>query len=221
MSINQAPRVPALLDHIVIAGPYLDALVEWFAERTGVTAAPGGEHPTGTANALVALTISGNRGPHYIELIGPNPRIEHATPPSTFGINTLNAPTIVTYAIHPEDIDDVAARARENGVNLGPVSDLSRQRPDGTLLEWRLTANNPNTAVPFLIDWGGTEHPGVSDIPTLELVSFERVEPDPEPQRRSHEAFGLPEGSLADIARGDQPDFRLTVRRADGEIVVL
>ena len=212
---------PTLLDHTVIAGPDLDALVEWFATHTGVTAAPGGEHPTGTANALVALTTSGNRGPHYIELIGPNPHIEHSTPPSTFGIHTLNTPTIATYAIHPENIDDVAARTRKNGINLGPVSDLSRRHPDGTLLEWRLTANNPNVSVPFLIDWGGTEHPGVSDIPTLELVSFERVEPDPEPQHRSHEAFGLPKGSLADIIQGDQPGFQLTLRRADGETVVL
>ena len=47
--------IPTLLDHIVIAGPDLQDLVDWFAERTGVVAAPGGAHPTGTANALVAL----------------------------------------------------------------------------------------------------------------------------------------------------------------------
>lgn len=212
---------PRLLDHVVIAGPDLDALVAWFAERTGVTAAPGGEHPTGTANALVALTVDGRRAPHYVELIGPNPRVAHAGPPETFGIGELDGPTIVTYAVRPDDVDGVVAGARERGVDLGQVSDLSRRRPDGVLLEWRLTRGGPGFATPFLIDWGATEQPGESDIPALELVSFERVEPDPEPQRRVQEAFGLPDGSLADVVQGSPAGFRLTVRRADGETVVL
>ena len=65
--------IPTLLDHVVIAGPDLAALVDWFAERTGVVAAPGGAHPTGTANALVALTVDGRRAPQSIELSGPHP----------------------------------------------------------------------------------------------------------------------------------------------------
>ena len=85
--------IPTLLDHVVIAGPDLPALVDWFAERTGVVAAPGGAHPTGTANALVALTIDGRRGPQYIELIGPNPDRSEPELPETFGISTLSAPS--------------------------------------------------------------------------------------------------------------------------------
>ena len=53
--------IPTLLDHIVIAGPSLEELVDWFRDLTGVTAAPGGTHPVGTANALVALTVAGQR----------------------------------------------------------------------------------------------------------------------------------------------------------------
>ena len=88
--------IPTLLDHVVIAGPDLPALVDWFAERTGVVAAPGGAHPTGTANALVALTIDGRRGPQYIELIGPNPDRSEPELPETFGISTLSAPSSLT-----------------------------------------------------------------------------------------------------------------------------
>ena len=55
--------IPAELDHVVIAGPHLGDLVDWFAARTGVVATPGGVHPTGTANALVAFTVDGRRGP--------------------------------------------------------------------------------------------------------------------------------------------------------------
>ncbi|GAA3650297.1 VOC family protein [Microbacterium marinilacus] len=213
--------VPGLLDHIVIAGPDLAGVVSWFAERTGVTAAPGGAHPTGTANALVALTVGDRRAPHYIELIGPDPDVEHESLPETFGIRDLAGPEIVTYAIHPDDIDGVVTGARERGFDPGDVWDLSRRRPDGVLLEWRLTRGGSGFAVPFLIDWGDTEQPGLSDVPTLEIVSFERVERDPGPVRRVHDALALPEGSVAEVVEGEPAGYRLTVRRPDGETVTL
>lgn len=134
---------PSLLDHIVIAGPDLEGVVSWFAARTGIIAAPGGAHPTGTANALVALTVDGERAPHYVELIGPNPDVRHEGPPEAFGIGGLDGPTIVTYAIHPDDIDGVVLGARGRGFDPGDVTDLSRRRPDGVLLEWRLTGAGP------------------------------------------------------------------------------
>ena len=33
--------------------------------------------------------------------------------------------------------------------------------------------------MPFLIDWGTTPQPGLSDIPTVELVSLVRTDPPP------------------------------------------
>ena len=124
--------VPHLLDHIVIAGPDLAGAVEWFRELTGVTPAPGGSHPTGTANALVALTVGGERRPHYLELIGPDPKREGEELPKTFSINRLKKPTLITYAVHPEGIDQVVERARAAGFDPGDVQDLSRRTPDGT-----------------------------------------------------------------------------------------
>lgn len=213
--------IPTLLDHVVIAGPDLPALVDWFAERTGVVAAPGGAHPTGTANALVALTIDGRRGPQYIELIGPNPDRAEPELPATFGISTLDAPAVQAYAVHPADIEATVAAARAGGYDPGDVSDLSRRTPDGTLLEWRLTrGEHRRIDVPFLIDWGATPQPGLSDIPTIELVSLVRTEPDPAPLREILGAFGLGDG-LAEVVAGDAPGFRLTLRRADGELVAL
>lgn len=122
-------NVPHLLDHIVIAGPDLQELVDWFHELTGITAAPGGAHPTGTANALVALTVGGRPRPHYLELIGPDPEREGEELPKTFNIHRLKKPTVITYAAHPEGIDQVAERARARGVDLGAVQDLSRRTP--------------------------------------------------------------------------------------------
>ncbi|MCT9819151.1 VOC family protein [Microbacterium sp. W1N] len=213
--------IPTLLDHIVIAGPDLAGVVDWFAERTGVIAAPGGAHPTGTANALVALTVDGVRGPQYIELIGPNPDRAEPDLPATFGISSLTAPRIQAYAVHPADIDGVVAAARARGFDPGDVSDLSRRTPSGELLEWRLTRGEHHRLdVPFLIDWGTTAQPGTSAIPALELVSFTRVEPDPAPLRAVLGALGLGDG-VAEVETGAESGYRLTLRRADGALVEL
>lgn len=213
-------RIPSLLDHIVIAGPSLEELVAWFRDLTGVTAAPGGTHPVGTANALVALTVDGQRRPHYLELVGPDPERESAELPKMFNIHRLKKPTLITYAAHPENIDGVVERARGEGVDLGEVRDLSRRAPDGTLLEWRLTqAPAPvNYGLPFLIDWGATDQPGLGELPILELVSFARVEVKPEPLREATAALGLGEG-LAEIQEGRGSRFALTLCTEEGREV--
>jgi hypothetical protein len=209
--------VPRLLDHIVIAGPDLGELVDWFRELTGITAAPGGTHPTGTANALVALTVGGERRPHYLELIGPDPEREGEELPKTFSINRLKKPTLITYAVHPVGIEQVVEHARAEGFDPGDVQDLSRRTADGTELTWRLTqAQAPrNYAVPFLIDWGGTDQPGLGDLPVIELVSFERIEVNPAPQRKATDALGLGDG-VAPVREGRGSRFVLRLRTEDG-----
>ncbi|GAA1488016.1 VOC family protein [Brachybacterium sacelli] len=209
--------VPHLLDHIVIAGPDLNRTVEWFRELTGVTAAPGGAHPTGTANALVALRVNGQPRPHYLELIGPAPEREGEELPKTFSINRLKKPTLLTYAVHPEGIDQVVEHARAEGFDPGDVQDLFRRTPDGTLLQWRLTqAKAPrNYAVPFLIDWGTTTQPGLGDLPAIELLSFERTEVKPDPLQTSLSALGLGDG-VAETREGPGSRFVLRLRTEDG-----
>ena len=209
--------VPHLLDHIVIAGPDLAETVDWFRELTGVTPAPGGAHPTGTANALVALTVNGEPRPHYLELIGPDPEREGEELPKTFSINRLKKPTLITYAVHPSRIDQVVERARAEGFDPGDVQDLSRRAPDGTELSWRLTqAQAPrNYAVPFLIDWGETTQPGLGDLPSIELVSFERIEVNPAPQQKATDALGLGDG-VAAIRQAQGSRFVLQLRTEDG-----
>ena len=216
--------IPQHLDHVVIAGPDLDALVAWFAERTGVHAAPGGAHPTGTANALVALTIGGKRGPQYLELIGPDPARTDPGLPTMFGIDALDEPRVQTYAVHPEDIEATVAAARERGVDLGEVADLSRRTPSGDLLEWRLAGvHGPSREAPFVIDWGSTPHPGQGELPVIELESFTWVESEPDRLRELVDALaalGLAD-DVASAEGGESPGFRLVLRRADGESVTL
>lgn len=223
MSAAGDRAVTAALDHIVIAGPDLGALVDWVAERTGVVAQPGGRHPTGTQNALIALTVEGKRGPQYLELIGPWSDAGDAPLPTAFDINRLAGPTVQTFAVRPSDIDGAIAAARSVGWEIGPVRALSRSTPEGELLEWRLTriesGEQARFDVPFLIDWGETTQPGETVVPTLELLEFARLESTEERAeliRRELASVGA-EGVAVRVA--ERPGFALTVRTESGETV--
>ncbi|UTX53414.1 VOC family protein [Leucobacter aridicollis] len=214
---------PAELDHIVIAGPNLPELVDWFARLTGVAAEPGGRHPTGTQNALVALTVEGRRGRQYIELIGPYADQTDGPVPSKFGIDSLTGPTVQTYAIRVPDIDAGVENARAAGWETGPVGDLSRRTPAGDLLEWRLTRTDDSQPeqfqLPFLIDWGETPHPGTTIGPAIELVEFVRLEQTPERAETLRRQLAAVGGGAIDVRVGGSPGFGLTLRAADGALV--
>jgi catechol 2,3-dioxygenase-like lactoylglutathione lyase family enzyme len=167
--------MPSPLDHLVFATPNLAATIAWFAEATGIHPAEGGRHDgRGTRNYLVGL------GPTaYLEIIGPD--LERpATEPVPFGIDRLEGERLVTWAIHPDDIESAAVAARKAGAELGPIVPMSRTTPAGDVLSWRLTAVQPapyDGVVPFLIDWGTSRHPAASGLPAAELVEFDATHP--------------------------------------------
>ena len=69
--------------------------------------------------------------------------------------------------------------------------------------------------MPFLIDWGETEQPGLTDLPTIELVSFERIEVKPEPLQQAMDALALGDGAAA-VRQGPGSRFVLHLRSEDG-----
>ncbi|MFE2579685.1 VOC family protein [Streptomyces sp. NPDC059378] len=175
--MNADALVP-LLDHLVLATPDLAATVADFTRRTGVTPAPGGVHVgLGTRNHLVGLG-----GTSYLEIIGPDPEQPDVPGPRPFGVDALTAPRTVTWAISPPDLDATVAAARAHGHDPGPVRAMSRRRPDGALLEWRLTDGtaHPSGLVPFLIDWGTSAHPSASGLPVTPLLALSATAPDPD-----------------------------------------
>ena len=58
---------------------------------------------------------------------------------------------------------------------------MSRARPDGTVLRWRLTSGTRpgDGLIPFLIDWGESDHPSASAPGGCTLVSLRARHPDP------------------------------------------
>lgn len=215
---TQRRTVPADLDHVVFAGPDLAEAIDAVERLTGVRADPGGKHPTGTANALIAFTIDGERVPHYLEVIGPDPEGERAAGEiDTFAIKHRSGPAVATFAIHPADIVATAQRATDGGVDLGEILPLSRRTPSGELLEWRLTRGerrDPDPAIPFLIDWGTTAQPGLGDIPTIELLGVRVEHPDAAALTETYALLGVE----TEVVQADAFAIVLTVGGPDGAV---
>ncbi|MDN5996172.1 VOC family protein, partial [Acidipropionibacterium jensenii] len=153
------------LDHLVLLVPHIDDYVDEFARVTGVTPVFGGSHPgRGTKNYLVRLdaeAVSTPGNPSYLELLGLDDAQPDVAPEDTmFGVGRRGPdprPALVTWAMHPADIEATAAAAAAAGVAVGTVEAWSRTAPDGSLLRWRVSMNPAlplGGLQPFLIDWG-------------------------------------------------------------------
>lgn len=179
-SLTPCPMTISLaIDHLVYAVPDLATAVADIEERTGVAPIPGGAHVgRGTYNALLGLG-----GHTYLEIIGPDPAQPEPEAPRPFGIDDLIRPGLVTWCARADrDLESVVAALVAIGDQVGPIDAMSRRRPDGVLLEWRLTTPrlDDGGVIPFFIDWGATPHPTTS-LPVggfvLELIL---THPDPE-----------------------------------------
>jgi hypothetical protein len=180
-----------LLDHLVLATDDLESTVAAFEVATGVAPAVGGRHVgLGTRNYLVGF------GPTaYLEIIGPDleqPEVEPGSMP--FGVGELRGSRLVTWAVHPVDLEASLTAAREAGADLGEIRPMSRATPAGDVLSWRLASTHPapfDGLVPFLIDWGSTRHPAESVLPQVSLLNFTAAHPDPPAVLAALRAIGV------------------------------
>lgn len=205
------------IDHLVLAGTDLAALVADVAERFGSTPVPGGPHPgRGTRNELVGLG-----GGRYLELIGPDPDQPPPAGPRQFGIDAITEPTLVAWCARPtRPLADIVAEASAAGFDLGPLASMSRQRPDGVLLQWRLTfpqlATPDEGTVPFLIDWGDSPHPSTTLPAGVELHDLTLGSPDPDRLRTVLAIVGdFPEVT---VVPADRPTLHARLRTLNGEV---
>lgn len=157
------------LDHLVYAVPHFADGVAQMNKRLGVTATPGGQHlGLGTRNALVNI---GNGA--YLEIVGPDPE---QPPPENgyfFNVDRLAQAGLVAWAVKTSDISATVEQAKRLGYDCGSIIDMSRQKPDGTLLKWRLTLPTMSMPIlPFFIDWLDTPHPTTSLTHNCQLVNL-------------------------------------------------
>lgn len=148
--------MPARFDHIVVAVKDLEKAIETYRTGLGLTVVPGGDHPSGTHNALVHFGI------HYVELLA-------VRDPSVPQVQWLkewiatageNPPT---YAVAVEDLGAAIGRLDEADVPHGEIETGERTTPDGTHLRWRSVVvapeSTPKTQSPAVIAASGRPPP--------------------------------------------------------------
>lgn len=164
------------LDHLTITAPSLPAGRAWLAERLGVDAQEGGEHPRmGTHNLLLRLGDS-----IYLEVIAVNPAAPSPGRPRWFELDRLRAdasPRLAGWVARTQDIEASLADVRED---LGVAVPMARAH-----LQWLISIPEDGRlplggAGPTLIQWQTNSHPAQSlkDL-GCQLLSLELRHPEP------------------------------------------
>ena len=180
------------LDHLVYAVSDLDESIATFESSLGVAPRFGGRHTgIGTHNAVLSLGDDS-----YVELIARDPQTQTPGTGLPFGLDTLTAPRLVTWAVRSHAIDHDVERSRAGGFDPGVVLDMTRDEPDGSVVRWKLSLQTKpfgEGLVPFVIDWGSSRHPAqtASGEPTgCSLESLLAHHPDPQSILAAFEALG-------------------------------
>jgi len=203
------------VDHIVYAVPDLEEGVAAIEQRLGVRAIPGGRHESaGSHNALLGLG-----GASYLEIIAPDPTNPNPPHPRAFNLDEGGRPRLAGWATRTTSIDDLVGHARAAGYDPGPIQDLSRRRPDGVLLEWRLTrsAAGGEFVLPFVIDWGEAQHPSTTSPQGAVLRRLAIEHPDPDRIARALTALGVD----VEVRAAPKPALVATIETPSGATVDL
>lgn len=131
------------IDHLVVVVPELEAAVSSY-RGLGFTVVPGGRHPIGTHNALIAFADAS-----YIELIAFfEPNAQHR-----WYHRLQQGGGLIDFCLATDDLAGDALAFRAAGVALADPRPLSRVRPDGYELRWVLSIPDAHGGVaPFLIE---------------------------------------------------------------------
>jgi hypothetical protein len=179
--MHSVGQTDGMIDHLVLATHDVAATAAAIGGEWGIALTPGGSHVgMGTRNELTGLG-----GSTYLEVVGPDDGQPDPSGPRPFGIDGLDAltgPRLAAWCARPSRrVEDVIAAASALGIDLGGVVEMSRRRPDGVLLEWRLTfplLTPPfSGTVPFLIDWLESPHPTASLPHECELLELHITHP--------------------------------------------
>ena len=180
--------MPANLDHLILGARDLDQGIRWVEKFTGVRAAFGGVHPgRGTQNALLAL------GPRcYLEILTPDPHQHSLT--WYRELTTLIEPRLIAWAVHANDLAELAALATSAGFSVDGPAEGSRSRPDDKVLRWQLLhlQHNHEGLLPFFIEWHPESvHPSADAPVGCRLTSFYLQSPDPLGLTRTCQTLGV------------------------------
>lgn len=201
------------IDHLVYATDDLEIGIESIEKALGVWPALGGKHVgLGTHNALIAI----GQGV-YVEIIAPDPEQPKPDQPLPFGLESVRSPRLAAIAVRTTDIDALVAAARDRGYDPGEIVSMSRQRPDGATLSWRIALRRDRPGdglIPFVLDWGETPHPA-ADMPSGgSLVGLRAEHPEPDSLKAALEALDFD----LRVSQSDTPAIIATIETKRGRV---
>jgi catechol 2,3-dioxygenase-like lactoylglutathione lyase family enzyme len=131
------------IDHIVVVVRDLEAAMKDYT-RLGFTVVPGGRHPVGTYNGLIAFEDGS-----YMELIA----FYRENPAHRWWGPLQKGEGLVDFCMQTDDMAGDAEGLRLAGVCINAPQPWARTRPDGYLLKWILAIpqEGQRGLAPFLI----------------------------------------------------------------------
>jgi hypothetical protein len=201
------------IDHLIWVVPDLYWGMGEIERRLGVRPAVGGRHRNlGSHNALLALG-----GDTYLEIMAADPGLPRPARGRLFGLDDLAGPRLATWVLRCEAIEARTAQAAREGLDLGAIHAGSRERPDGTVVAWKISdpyAERLQGMVPFLIAWGNTLHPARSAPAGGRLAALRIGHPDPEAVRRALASLAV----ALPVHYAARPELTATIAGPKGEV---
>ncbi|MFS0675035.1 VOC family protein [Ornithinibacillus sp. 179-J 7C1 HS] len=172
------------LDHIVIAGKNAAEDSITFDDRMAIKAIKGGEHENwGTYNYLAYFSNES-----YIEWLGikdydtasksDNPLIQHLV-----YMLDQNLSVPFQFALRTNQMDDYIQHFKMNDIPFDGPFPGERERPDGTMLSWRMLFPKYDIEegmLPFLIEWanpsGGPSAQSLANPQAIMKINYSGVD---------------------------------------------
>jgi hypothetical protein len=147
------------IDHLVVAVRDLDTAMD-ACKALGFAVEKGGSHPGfGSHNAIIRFGLD------YIELLAiENEAIARTAAPGSLAIVKYleqNEWGMLGFMTAAADLDNCHERLNELGVQTPPPWGMSRTRPDGRELAWKMLLPGGGSwrkAWPTVIDWATADH---------------------------------------------------------------
>jgi len=160
------------IDHLVIVVNDLDQAARDY-EQLGFTVVPGGRHPVGSHNMLIAFADGS-----YLEIIA----FYREAADHRWWSSLEKGERLVDYCMQTDDLQGDTKKLREAGVAINDPVPWSRKRPDGYEVKWLLSlaTGSHRGMAPFLIQ----------DVTP-------RVERIPQEFRHANDAMGIGTLTLA------------------------
>lgn len=213
-----ANEFPGMLDHIILGCSNLDVGIAFVEQRTGVRAVVGGVHPNmGTMNALLSLGAG-----HYLEIMAPDPSASAVQQSAMDQLNMLKGlttPRLTRWAIQSRNVEALAKKLHNAGIETVALQPGSRKRPDGRVLSWKrlILADDHHGLLPFFIEWSAESvHPS-SDAPAgCRIERFSAAAQNPAELSKIFHRIGVD----MHVEHGETPQLRAKIAGPKGILEV-